>query len=77
MNKANNNNIGHNFGSLISKYGVPEHLTYDGTADQVRSKTILENHVKKHEIQTHRSAPRRQYENPPEVSIRENKRKWY
>ena len=48
MNKANNENIGHSVGAFIKKYGVPEHLTYDGAAVQVGSKTIFQNHVRKH-----------------------------
>ena len=52
MNKANNENIGHSLCAFISKYGLPEHLTYDGASVQVGSKTIFQNHVRKDEIQT-------------------------
>ena len=77
MDKANNENIGHGLGSFISEFGVLEHLTFDVAAVQVVSKTIFQNHVRKHEIQTQRSVPRRPNENPSEGSIREVKRKWY
>ena len=77
MNKANKENIGHILGAFISEYRVPEQLTYDGTAVQVGSKTIFQNHVRKHEIQTQRSAPQIPNESPYEGSIREIKRNWY
>ena len=77
MNKANNNNIGYSLGAFIRKYGVEEQLTYYGASVQVRSKTIPQHHVRKHEIQTQKSALQRPNENPPEGSIREIKRKWY
>ena len=52
MNKENNENIGYSLGAFFIEYVVPEHLTYDGAAVQVGSKTIFQNHVSKHEIQT-------------------------
>ena len=52
MNKENNENIGYSLGAFIIEYVVPGHLTYDGAAVQVGSKTIFQNHVSKHEIQT-------------------------
>ena len=64
MKKLNNENIGNSLGAFISKYGVPEHLNYDGAAVQAGSKTISQNHLRKHEIQTQQSAPRRTNENP-------------
>ena len=45
-------------------------------AVQVGSKTIFKNHIRKHEIQTQQSAPRRLNKNPPERSIGEIRRKW-
>ena len=77
MDKANNENIGHILGEFISESGVPEHLTFEGAAVLVGSKTIFQNHVKNHVIQTQRSAPMRPNENPSEGSVREVKRKWY
>ena len=77
MNKANNEDIGHILGAFISEYGVPEHLTYDGAAVKLESKTISQNHVRKYDIQTQRSAPRRPNENPCEGYICEIEKKWY
>ena len=54
IHKTNNNNIGNGICAFISEYGVPEHLTYAGASVQVGIKTIFQNHVRKHEIQTHR-----------------------
>ena len=64
MNKENNKNIGHSLGAFIGKYGVPEHLTYDGADIQVGSRIIFQNHIRKHEIQTQQSALRIPNENP-------------
>ena len=77
MDKANIKNIGHILGAFISEFGVQEHLKFDSAAVQVGSKTILQNHVINHEIQTQRSAPRRPNKNPSEGSIWEVKSKWY
>ena len=77
MDKSNKDNIRHSLGAFISKYVVTEHLTYDGEAVQVGSKTIFQNHVRKNDIQTQLSAPRRPNENPSEISIHEIKIKWY
>ena len=77
MERANNKNIGHSLGAFISGFGVPEHLTFYGAAVQVGSKSIFQNHVRKHEIQNQRSAPRRPNKKPYEGSIREVKSKWY
>ena len=77
MDKVNNENIGHSLSTFISEFGVPEHLTFDGAAVQVGNKTILHNHVRKHEIKNQSSAPRRPNKNPYEGSIREVKRKRY
>ena len=48
MDRVNNENIGHDLGVFISEFGVPEHLKFDGSDVQVGSKTIFENHVRKH-----------------------------
>ena len=69
MDKANNENIGHSLGEFISEFGVPEHLKFYAAAVQVGSKTIFQNHVRKHEIRTQRSSPRKPNENPSEGYI--------
>ena len=77
MDKVNTENIGRSLGVFISEFGVPERLTFYGAAVQVGSKTIFQNHVRKHEIRTQRSSLRRPNENPSEGYIWEVKRKWY
>ena len=77
MNKSNNKNIEHNLGAFIREYGVPEQPTYDGAAFRVGSKTIYQNHVRKHDIQNQRSAPRIPNEHKSKRSISEIKIKWY
>ena len=77
MTKANNENVGYSLQSFVSDYGAPEYLTYDGAAVQVGRKTIFQTAIRKHEIKTHVSGPRRPNENPAEGAIREIKRRWY
>ena len=77
MTKANNENVGHSLQSFVNDYGAPEHLTYDGAAVQVGRKTIFQAAIRKYEIKTHVSGPRRPNENPAEGAIREIKRRWY
>ena len=77
MDKANNENVGYTLRAFISDYGAPERLKYDGAAVQVGRKTIFQETVRKHDIKTHVSGPRRPNENPAEGAIREIKKKWY
>ena len=77
MDKASNEKIGHSLGAFISEFGLLEHMTFDGAAVQVGIKTIFQDHIRNHDIQTQRSPPRRPNENPYEGSIQEVKRKWY
>ena len=74
MEKLNNEKIGHIIGAFISEFGLPEHLPFDGSDVKVGRKTIFQNHDRKHEIRTQRSALRRPNENPHEGSIWEVKR---
>ena len=59
MQKADNDNVGYTLSAFCDEFGVPEHLTYDGAAVQVGSKTSFQKIVRKNEIKTHTSAPRR------------------
>lgn len=77
MEKANNENVGQSLRTFVNEYGAPEHLTYDGAAVQVGSKTMFQETIRKYEIKSHVSAPRRPNENPAEGAIREIKRRWY
>lgn len=77
MARANNENVGYSLQSFVNDYGAPEHLTYDGATVQVGRKTIFQNAIRKYEIKTHVSGPRRPNENPAEGAIREIKRRWY
>ena len=77
IDKANNERVGHSLSTFVNEYGAPEHLTFDGAAVQVGRKTLFQKYVRKYEITTHRSAPRRPNENPAEGAIREIKKKWY
>ena len=77
MVKANNENVGHSLNKFISDIGAPEHLTFDGASVQVGRKTLFQEIIRKHEIRTHTSGPRRPNENPAEGVIREMKQRWY
>ena len=77
MESANNENVGQSLRSFVNDYGAPEQLTYDGAPVQVGKKTLFQQTIRKYEIKTHTSAPRRPNENPAEGAIREVKRRWY
>ena len=77
MRRANNDNVGNSMNDFINDYGIPDHLTYDGVAVQVGSKTKFQETIHRSRINTHVSTPRRPNENPAEGSIREVKKRWY
>ena len=77
LRRANNENVGNSLNDFINDYGIPDHLTYDGAAVQVGSKTKFQETIRRSRINTNVSAPRRPHENPAEGSIREVKKRWY
>lgn len=77
MKKANGENVGNSLNSFIHEYGTPYHLTFDGAAVQVSSKTKFVDYFRRNHIHTHTSALRRPNKNPAEGSIQEVKKKWY
>ena len=76
MPRANGENVGNSLNDFIHEFGAPEHLTSDGAAVQVGSKTKFVDTLRRNHIRHHTSAPRRPNENPAEGSIRELKKKW-
>lgn len=77
LKKADRLSVGYSLNDFIGDYGAPEHLTYDGAAVQVGSKTKFVETIRKANIKTHVSGPRRPNENPAESAIREIKKQWY
>ena len=77
MKKADNENVGGSLMEFIKDYGAPDHLTFDGAAVQVGSKTTFQEILRKSMIQYHVSGPRRPNENPAEGAIRDLKMRWY
>ena len=77
ISKVNNEQVGQSLNNFIFDYGAPSHLTYDGAAVQVGSKTIFQDAMRRANIQYHVSAPRRPNENPAEGAIRDIKMRWY
>ena len=77
LEKADNENVGNSMKAFVSDYGAPEHLTYDGAAVQVGNKTTFQKTLRRYEIKSKVSAPRRPNENPSEGSIRDIKKQWY
>ena len=75
--KVDGERVGNSLKSFISDYGAPDHLTFDGAAVQVGRNTDFQKTIRKYEIKSHVSAPRRPDENPAEGAIREIKRRWY
>ena len=77
LTKANGEQVGYTLNEFIDDYGAPEHLTYDGAAVQTGSKTVFVDTIRRANIRSHVSGPRRPDENPTEAAIREVKKKWY
>ena len=57
--RSNSEHVGYILNDFISDYGAPENLTYDGADVQVGRNTNFQKSVRKYEIMTHVSAPRR------------------
>ena len=62
---------------FCQEFGVPEHLTFDGSKEQTKKGTEFMKQVRKHDIDYHISEPGMHNENPVEGCIRELRRKWY
>ncbi len=77
ISQVNNEQVGQSLNDFIFEYGAPSHLTYDGAAVQVGSKTTFQEAIRKANIQFHVSGPRRPNENPAEGTIRDIKMRWY
>ena len=77
MNRVNNETVGQSLNDFIFEYGAPSHLTYDGAAVQVGSRTTFQDAIRKANISYHVSGPRRPNENPAEGAIRDIKLRWY
>ena len=77
LTKADGKQVGYTLNEFIDDYGAPEHLTYDGAAVQTGSKTKFVDTIRRANIRSHVSGPRRPDENPTEAAIREVKKKWY
>ena len=77
MKKENGENVGNSLNDFIHEYGAPYHLTFDGVAVQVGSKTKFVDYLRRNHIHTHILTPRQPNENPAEGSIQEVKKKWY
>ena len=74
---AKGDRIGQALGDFVHDFGIPQHLTYDGAMVQVGRKTKFQELLRKHNIDHHRSSPRRPNENPSESAIRDVKRRMY
>jgi hypothetical protein len=61
----------------IRDYGVPERLTFDGAAEQVKPKTEFMKRVRDYGIDYHLIEPHRPQQNRVETVIREVKKRWF
>ena len=77
LKKADNENVGNALKAFISDFGAPEHLTYDGAAVQIGGKTSFQKTLRRYDVRSQVSGPRRPNENPAEAAIRELKKGWY
>lgn len=62
---------------FCQEFGVPEHLTFDGSKEQTKKGTQFMKQIRRHDIDYHISEPGMHNENPVEGCIRELRRKWY
>jgi hypothetical protein len=62
---------------FIRDYGVPEQLTFDGSAEQVKPKTEFMKQIRDHHIDYHIIEPYRPQQNRAETVIREVKKRWF
>jgi hypothetical protein len=62
---------------FIQAYGVPEQLTYDGMAEQVKPKTEFMKHIQDYGIDYHFIEPYRPQQNRAETVIEEVKKHWF
>jgi hypothetical protein len=59
---------------FIRDYGVPEQLTFDGAAEQVKPKTEFMKHIRNYDIDYHIIEPYRPQQNRAETVIQEVKK---
>jgi len=62
---------------FCEEFGVPEHLTMDGSKEQTNKGTEFIKQIRKHNIDYHITEPERHNQNPAEGVIREIGRKWF
>jgi uncharacterized membrane protein YgcG len=69
--------VGETLRNFANEHGAPDHLTYDGAANQTGPKTEFQRRIRKYDIITHTSEKDRPNQNPAEGGIRQLKMKWY
>lgn len=62
---------------FIRDYGVPQHLTFDGSREQSGKRTEMMKEIHKHDIKYHITEPYRPNQNRVESVIRELRKKWF
>ena len=62
---------------FIRDFGVPEQLTFDGSAEQTKPKTDFMKHIRDYGIDYHITEPHRPQQNRAETVIREIKKRWF
>ena len=62
---------------FIRDYGVPDKLTFDGSAEQVKPKTEFMKQIRHHGVDYHIIEPHRPQQNRAETVIREVKKRWF
>ena len=59
------------------EFGVPDHLTFDGSGEQNGKNTTFMKQIRKHNIDHHTTEANLHQQNPAEGVIRELRKKWY
>ena len=72
----NKGKAGDAFRIFCEEFGVPERLTFDGSAEQCGKRTEFQKQIHTHNINYHISESHLHYQNPCEVVIRELRRKY-
>jgi hypothetical protein len=62
---------------FIRDFGVPEQLTFDGSAEQTKPKTDFMKHIRDYGIDYHITESHRPQQNRAETVIREIKKRWF
>ena len=68
---------GQSLRTFVNEFGIPGHLTFDGSKEQTGKKTEFMSNVRKYDIHWHVTEPERHNQNYAERVIGELRKKWF